>query len=469
MSFYEMLETDGSIRDCYSQVQKWVEETGIAGLNRRLEEAEAIFRRIGITFAVYGEGGDPERLIPFDLLPRIFTAREWRVLDRGIRQRARALNAFLHDVYHRGEIIRAGIVPADIVYRNSAYKPEMVGFSPPGRVYSHIVGIDIVRTGPQSFEVLEDNCRTPSGVSYMLENREIMARMFPDLFAQGLVAPVDDYPGQLLASLREVAPPACKGDPVVVVLTPGSLNSAYYEHSFLADLMGVELVEPADLFVNDGRVWMKTTHGPKAVDVIYRRIDDEYIDPLTFRPDSLLGVPGLFHVYRSGGVTLCSAPGAGIADDKAVYIYVPEMIRFYLGEKPILNNIQTWQCGKPDECAYVLEHLGELVAKEVHGSGGYGMLIGPKSTTQQVEDYRARILAAPDQFIAQPTLDLSTVPTLGQANIVPRHADFRPFCLVGRQIRLVPGGLTRVALTEGSLVVNSSQGGGVKDSWILQD
>lgn len=469
LTFYEMLEADGSIRDCYSQVQKWVEETGIAGLNRRLEEAEAIFRRIGITFAVYGEGGDPERLIPFDLLPRIFTAKEWRTLDRGIRQRARALNAFLHDVYHRGEIIRAGIVPAEIVYRNSAYKPEMVGFTPPGRVYSHIVGIDIVRTGPQSFEVLEDNCRTPSGVSYMLENREIMTRMFPDLFAQGLVAPVDDYPDQLLASLREVAPPACKGDPVVVVLTPGSLNSAYYEHSFLADLMGVELVEPADLFVNEDRVWMKTTHGPKKVDVIYRRIDDDYIDPLAFRPDSLLGVPGLFHVYRKGGVTLCSAPGAGIADDKAVYIYVPEMIRFYLGEKPILSNIRTWQCGKPDECAYVLEHLDELVAKEVHGSGGYGMLIGPKSTAEQVEAYRARIRSAPDQFIAQPTLDLSTVPTLGQANIAPRHADFRPFCLVGKQLRLVPGGLTRVALTEGSLVVNSSQGGGVKDSWILQD
>jgi uncharacterized circularly permuted ATP-grasp superfamily protein len=468
MAFYEMHGADGTVRDCYAPVRTWVEQTGIGGLNRRLEEAEAIFRRIGITFAVYGEGGDPERLIPFDLLPRIFTALEWRLLDSGIRQRAKALNAFLHDVYHRGEIIRAGIVPADIVYRNKAYKPEMAGFTPPGRVYSHIVGIDIVRTAIDEFQVLEDNCRTPSGVSYMLENREIMTRMFPDLFGSGLVAPVDNYADQLLSTLKEVAPPACTGEPVVVVLTPGSLNSAYYEHSFLADLMGVELVEPVDLFVADDRVWMKTTHGPRKVDVIYRRIDDDFLDPLAFRPDSMLGVPGLFHVYRRGGVTLCSAPGAGIADDKAVYVYVPEMIRFYLGEAPILPNIQTWQCARPDECAHVLAHLAELVAKEVHGSGGYGMLIGPKATAAEVAAYAERIRANPADFIAQPTLDLSTVPTLGPAGIVQRHADFRPFCLVGREIRLVPGGLTRVALTEGSLVVNSSQGGGVKDSWVLQ-
>lgn len=469
MPFYEMLDRQGAVRDCYAEVQNWVEQTGIAGLNRRLEEAEAIFRRIGITFAVYGEGGDPERLIPFDLLPRIFTALEWRSLDRGIKQRARALNAFLHDVYHRGEIVKAGVIPAELVYKNSAYKPEMIGFSPPGRVYSHIVGIDIVRVGPDSFQVLEDNCRTPSGVSYMLENREIMTRMFPDLFGQGLVAPVDHYPDQLRQSLKEVAPPACKGDPVVVVLTPGSLNSAYYEHSFLADLMGVELVEPADLFVDEGRVWMKTTSGPKVVDVIYRRIDDDYIDPLAFRPDSMLGIPGIFNVYRNGGVTLCSAPGAGIADDKAIYVYVPAMISFYLGEQPMLENIPTWWCAKPDECAYVLEHLHELVAKEVHGSGGYGMLIGPQATREQVARYAERIRANPSEFIAQPTLELSTVPTLGEAAIVERHADFRPFCLVGKQMRLVPGGLTRVALTEGSLVVNSSQGGGVKDTWILQD
>ncbi len=468
MPFYEMLDEAGGVRDCYAPVQQWVDETGIAGLNRRLEEAEAIFRRIGITFAVYGEGGDPERLIPFDLLPRIFTALEWQRLDAGIRQRARALNAFIHDVYHRGEIIRAGIVPADIVYNNEAYRPEMAGFTPPGRVYSHIVGIDIVRVGPGSFQVLEDNCRTPSGVSYMLENRDIMARMFPELLAQGIVQPVDQYPDLLLKSLKEVAPPGCPGEPTVVVLTPGSLNSAYYEHSFLADLMGVELVEPADLFVDEGFVFMKTTHGPKRVDVIYRRIDDDYLDPLAFRPDSMLGVPGIFNAYRGGGVTLCSAPGAGIADDKAIYTYVPDMIRFYLGETAILENIQTWQCARPDECAYVLEHLHELVAKEVHGSGGYGMLIGPKSTKDEVAAYAERIKANPAEFIAQPTLDLSTSPTLGPASIVGRHVDFRPYCLVGKEVRLVPGGLTRVALTEGSLVVNSSQGGGVKDTWVLR-
>ncbi len=469
MSFFEMHDPAGSVRDCYAEVQRWIDDTGVTGLHRRLDEAEAIFRRIGITFAVYGEGGDPERLIPFDLLPRIFSRMEWQRLDQGIRQRAQALNAFLYDVYHRGEILRAGLIPQDLVYQNEAFRPEMIGFDPPGRVYSHIVGIDIVRTGPDRFEVLEDNCRTPSGVSYMLENREIMTRMFPDLFSRGKVTPVDNYPAQLLRTLKEVAPPACSGDPVVVLLTPGSLNSAYYEHSYLADLMGIELVEPVDLFVEDGRVWKKTTAGPKAVDVIYRRIDDDYLDPLAFRPDSLLGVPGLFHAYRSGGVTLCSAPGAGIADDKAIYVYVPEMIRFYLGEEPILANIPTWQCGTKDGLAYVLEHLSELVAKEVHGSGGYGMLIGPKSTAAEIAAYADRIRANPSGFIAQPTLDLSTVPTLGEAGVVRRHADFRPYCLVGKRMRLVAGGLTRVALTEGSLVVNSSQGGGVKDTWVLRD
>jgi len=467
MGFFEMHDPVGAIRSCYAEVQRWIEETGIEGLHLRLDEAETIFRRIGITFAVYGEGGDPERLIPFDLLPRIFNRQEWRVLDQGIRQRAQALNAFLHDVYHRGEIIRAGRIPQDLVYQNPAFRPEMVGFDPPGRVYSHIVGIDIVRTGPDAFQVLEDNCRTPSGVSYMLENREIMTRMFPGLFSRVKVLPVDTYPSQLLSSLKEVAPPACKGDPEVVLLTPGALNSAYYEHSFLADLMGIELVEPGDLMVEDGRVWMNTTAGPKVVDVIYRRIDDDYLDPLAFRADSLLGVPGLFHAYRSGGVTLCSAPGAGIADDKAIYVYVPEMIRFYLGEEPILDNIPTWQCGTPGGLDHVLTHLPELVAKEVHGSGGYGMLIGPQASRAELAAYAERIRANPAGFIAQPTLALSTVPTLGPAGVVGRHADFRPYCLVGRTMRLVPGGLTRVALTEGSLVVNSSQGGGVKDTWVI--
>lgn len=466
--FNEMEDTSGS-RAPYRRIADWIHETGTELLGQRREEAEAIFRKIGITFAVYGEGGDPERLIPFDLIPRAFSAQEWSILDRGIRQRARALNAFLYDIYHRGEIIKAGIVPADLVYRNSAYLPQMVGFDPPGRVYSHIVGIDIVRTGPDSFQVLEDNCRTPSGVSYMLENREIMARMFPEIFSGGPIKPVDHYPDELLRTLKELAPATCKGEATVVVLTPGSLNSAYYEHSFLADLMGVELVEPQDLFVNDAKVWMRTTRGPKQVDVVYRRIDDDYIDPLTFRPDSMLGIPGIFDAYRAGAVNICSAPGAGVADDKAIYIYVPEMIRFYIGEEPVLENIPTYQCGLPDECEYVLGNLRDLVVKEVHGSGGYGMLIGPKSSKAEIAAYRKRILEKPADFIAQPTLDLSTAPTLDGNDLCGRHVDFRPFCLVGKNIRLVPGGLTRVALTEGSLVVNSSQGGGVKDTWVLQE
>ncbi len=467
--FDEMERGDETVRTPYSRVSEWINRSGLDLLRRRSAEAEAIFRRIGITFAVYGEGGDPERLIPFDLIPRVFSAMEWRQLSRGIEQRAKALNAFLYDIYHRGEIIHAGVVPADLVYRNAAFQPGMIGVEPPGRVYSHIVGIDIVRTDEGSFQVLEDNCRTPSGVSYMLENREIMMRMFPDLFAGGGVLPVDDYSDELEATLEEVAPPACKGQPKVVLLTPGAFNSAYYEHSFLADLMGVELVEPQDLFVDEGRVWMRTARGSEGLDVIYKRIDDDFIDPLAFRPDSMLGVPGLFNVYRSGGVTLASAPGAVVADDKSVYVYVPEIIRFYLGETPILENVPTWSCGKPEDCAHVLGQLDELVVKEVHGSGGYGMLIGPKSTAEERDAYAQRIRANPGEFIAQPTLELSTVPALGPQGIVPRHVDFRPFCLVGKRIRLVPVGLTRVALREGSLVVNSSQGGGVKDTWVLED
>ena len=464
----EMFGPDGAVHPAYARIAEWLDRTGPEMLRQRSAEAEAIFRRIGITFAVYGEGGDPERLIPFDLIPRAFSAAEWRHLDRGIRQRARALNAFLYDVYHRGEILKAGRIPETLVYRNPAFQPAMVGVEPPGRVYSHIVGIDIVRT-PDGFQVLEDNCRTPSGVSYMLENREIMMRMLPGLFAGGGVAPVDRYPEDLLATLEEAAPPACTGAPTVVILTPGAFNSAYYEHSFLADLMGVELVEPRDLFVEDGLCWMRTTRGPRRVDVIYRRIDDDFLDPLSFRPDSMLGVPGLFTVYRAGGVTLCSAPGAGVADDKAIYCFVPEMIRFYLGEEPLLDNVPTWRCAEPEQCAEVLDRLDELVVKEVHSSGGYGMLIGPRATREQRAAFAERLRAAPETYIAQPTLSLSAVPTLGQRGVAPRHVDFRPFCLVGRQIRLAPGGLTRVALAEGSLVVNSSQGGGVKDTWVLSE
>ena len=467
-TFNEMYLGD-AVREPYARLEDWMKAMPAAMRVQKQAEAEALFRRIGITFAVYGEGGDPDRLIPFDMFPRVFTAAEWSRLERGIKQRARALNAFLVDVYGRGEIVRAGRIPADLIYRNAAYEKSVVGFVPPKGVYSHIVGVDIVRTGPSDFFVLEDNCRTPSGVSYMLESREMMMRMFPDLFRENRIEPVDRYHELLRRTLVSVAPVKCDRDPTVVILTPGHYNSAYYEHSFLADLMGVELVEGQDLFVEGAFCYMRTTEGPKRVDVIYRRLDDAFIDPLCFRPDSMLGVPGLMDVYRSGGVSICSAPGAGVADDKAVYTYVPEMVRFYLGEEPILQNVPTWQCHKADDLKYVLDHLSELVVKEVHGSGGYGMLIGPKCTKAEVEAFRGKIVADPGNYIAQPTLALSATPTFVEEGVAPRHVDLRPYCLVGERIELVPGGLTRVALKEGSLVVNSSQGGGVKDTWVLAE
>ncbi len=468
-TYFNEMFLGNKVREPYRGLKDWMATMPAELRQMKQAEAEDLFRRIGITFAVYGEGGDPDRLIPFDMFPRVFSAQEWFKLERGIKQRARALNAFLVDVYGRGEIVRAGRIPAHLVYQNEAYEKAVVGFVPPKGVYSHIVGIDLVRTGPDEFFVLEDNCRTPSGVSYMLENREIMMRMFPDLFRENRIEPVDSYPELLRHTLASVAPSKCNGDPTIAILTPGHFNSAYYEHSFLADLMGVELVEGQDLFVEGEFVYMRTTEGPKRLDVIYRRIDDAFIDPLCFRPDSMLGVPGLMDVYRSGGVSICSAPGAGVADDKAVYTFVPEMIRFYLGEEPILNNVPTWQCGKADDCKYVLDHLNELVVKEVHGSGGYGMLVGPKATKEMVETFRAKITSHPENYIAQPTLALSTTPTFVEEGVAPRHVDLRPYCLVGERIELVPGGLTRVALTEGSLVVNSSQGGGVKDTWVLAE
>lgn len=464
--FNEMYE-QGQVRAPYQGLEAWAREMpeDLRGLKQT--EAETLFRRIGITFAVYGEGGSPDRLIPFDMFPRVFSAEEWGRLERGIKQRARALNAFLADVYNRGEIVRAGRIPANLVYQNEAYEIAVTGFTPPQGVFSHIVGIDLVRTGPDEFYVLEDNCRTPSGVSYMLENREIMMRMFPQLFRENRIAPVEGYPAQLKRTLASVAPKKCEGEPKVVILTPGHFNSAYYEHSFLADMMGVELVEGQDLFVEGDFCWMRTTEGPQRVDVIYRRLDDAFIDPLCFRPDSMLGVPGLMNVYRSGGVSICSAPGAGVADDKAIYTFVPDMVRFYLGEEPILKNVPTWQCAKADECRYVLEKLPELVVKEVHGSGGYGMLVGPRASQAEIDLFRDKIRERPENYIAQPTLALSTCPTFVEEGIAPRHVDLRPYCLVGQEVSLMPGGLTRVALQEGSLVVNSSQGGGVKDTWVM--
>jgi uncharacterized circularly permuted ATP-grasp superfamily protein len=438
-------------------------------MRAKQQEADAMFRRLGITFAVYGGEEANERLIPFDLIPRIISAAEWRLLERGIEQRVRALNAFLYDIYHRQEILRAGRVPAGLVNGNAAFLPEMAGFDPPRRVYAHVVGTDIVRTGDDGFFVLEDNLRTPSGVSYMLENREAMMHLFPELFAAHRVAPVERYPELLRQTLESIAPAGCDGDPRIAVLTPGIYNSAFFEHAFLADQMGVELVQGSDLVAEDGALWMRTIRGRERVDVLYRRVDDAFLDPLNFRPDSMLGVPGLFDLYRAGRVSIANAPGTGIADDKAIYAYVPDIIQFYTGEKPILHNVRTWRCGEPEACAHVLANLAELVVKEVHGSGGYGMLIGPRSTRRQRAEFALRIRADPGNYIAQPTLALSTCPAFAAAGVAPRHVDLRPYVLVGERIQVTPGGLTRVALKRGSLVVNSSQGGGTKDTWVLED
>ncbi|HRH15762.1 MAG TPA: circularly permuted type 2 ATP-grasp protein, partial [Azonexus sp.] len=420
-------------------------------------------------FAVYGEEAGKERLIPFDIIPRIIPGTEWRVLEAGLRQRVTALNMFLHDVYHDQKILKAGIVPAGQVLNNAQFRPVMQGVDVPGGIYAHIAGVDIVRAGAGEFYVLEDNLRVPSGVSYMLEDRKMMMRLFPELFAKHKVAPVQHYPDMLLEKLRAVSPKGVN-NPTVVVLTPGAYNSAYFEHTFLAQQMGVELVEGRDLFVKDDEVFMRTTQGPQRVDVIYRRIDDDFLDPLAFRADSALGVPGIMKAYQAGNVTLANAIGTGVADDKSIYPYVPDMIRFYLDEEPKLNNVPTWMCRKPDDLAYVLDHLAELVVKEVHGSGGYGMLVGPAASKAEIERFHQLLVARPDGYIAQPTLALSNCPTFVEQGIAPRHLDLRPFVLSsGECVNMVPGGLTRVALTEGSLVVNSSQGGGTKDTWILED
>jgi uncharacterized circularly permuted ATP-grasp superfamily protein len=468
-AFDEMFREDGSVRSAYAGVAAWIDGSSRDERRLKAREAELLFRRIGITFSVYTEGGDPERLIPFDIIPRVLDSSDWRLLERGLTQRVRALNAFLADAYNGCEIVRSGRIPARLVLANESFKPEMQGFTPPAGVYTHVAGIDVVRTGATEFTVLEDNCRTPSGVSYMLENREAMLRLLSDLMGRHRVAPVSRYPEHLLETLRECAPPACQDEPTVAVLTPGQYNSAYFEHSFLADEMGVELVEGADLFIDDGYVYMRMAEGPKRVDVIYRRIDDDFLDPLTFRAESVLGVPGLVAAYRAGTVTLANAAGTGIADDKGIYPFVPEMIRFYLGEAPILSNVPTWRCAEEEHLRYVLDHLDELVVKETHGSGGYGMLIGPTATKAERERFAAKIRAWPAGYIAQPTLALSTCPTMVDEGIAPRHVDLRPFVLCGKSTRLVPGGLTRVALREGSLVVNSSQGGGTKDTWVLED
>jgi uncharacterized circularly permuted ATP-grasp superfamily protein len=482
--FDEMHATPSGVRPHYQRYSAWLAQQSGDVMRARRAEAELIFRRVGITFAVYGGQGDgqdsdtdagnggTERLIPFDLIPRIIPAHEWASLERGLMQRVTALNRFVHDVYHGQEIMRAGIIPADQILRNAQFRPEMAGIKVPGDIYSHIAGIDLVRAadaqGNGEYYVLEDNLRVPSGVSYMLENRKMMMRLFPDLFAQNKVAPVAHYADMLLDTLRSVAP-ATTAEPTVVLLTPGILNSAYFEHAFLAQQMGIELVEGQDLIVKDRFVYMHTTRGPQRVDVIYRRLDDDFLDPSVHHAGSKLGCAGLLEAYKAGHVTICNAPGTGVADDKSIYPYVPQMIEFYLGEKPILNNVPTYQCRKQDDLKYTLDHLKDLVVKEVHGAGGYGMLVGPASTAKEIEDFSRALLANPSNYIAQPTLSLSTCPTYVDSGIAPRHIDLRPFVLSGKTVQIVPGGLTRVALKEGSLVVNSSQGGGTKDTWVLEN
>ncbi|WP_336987030.1 circularly permuted type 2 ATP-grasp protein [Altererythrobacter aquiaggeris] len=460
----------GDVREPYAGYCEWLHKQAPKYLERKQRDADHEFRRTGITFNVYGEDDAEERLIPFDQVPRIISGQEWRRVSKGIEQRVRALNAFMHDLYHRQEIIRSGRLPQRLFRDNVAWLPHMVGFTPPGGVYTHIVGIDLVRTGPDEFMVLEDNARTPSGVSYMLENRETMMAMFPELFTQVQVAPVANYPRRLASSLAACAPPAAGDKAVVAVLTPGIFNSAYFEHAFLADQMGAELVEGSDLRVIDGRVAMRTTRGYEPIDVIYRRVDDDYLDPLTFRHDSILGIPGIMDVYRAGGITIANAPGTGISDDKAIYSFMPEIVEFYTGEKPLLPNVETFRCADADSLKYVLDNLEELVVKEVHGSGGYGMLIGPTSSKKEISEFRHKLENNPENYIAQPTLALSTVPIYQKKGLAPRHVDLRPFVLVSPDsIDITPGGLTRVAMKEGSLVVNSSQGGGTKDTWVLDD
>ena len=462
----EMCDADGSVRPHYRAFSDWVKRTGDDQLAQKREEAERAFHRIGITFAVYGETSGTERLIPFDIVPRIIPAAEWRTLERGLKQRVQALNLFLHDIYHEQSILKAGVVPAERVLANSQYRREMQGIDVPGGIYAHVAGVDLVRAGEGAYYVLEDNLRVPSGVSYMLENRRMMMRLFPELFAGQSIKPVEHYPDLLLENLRGLAP-AGEERPEVAVLTPGAYNSAYFEHAFLAQQMGVELVEGQDLFVQNDILYMRTTRGLKRIHVLYRRVDDDFLDPRAFRSDSMLGVPGLFAAYRAGRVTLANAIGTGVADDKSIYPFVPEMIRFYLTEEPILNNVPTWQLSREDDLRYCLDHLAELVVKEVHGAGGYGMLVGPAASLAEREAFRGRIVAQPEKYIAQPTLSLSTCPTFTDAGLAPRHIDLRPYVLSGKTVSLVPGGLTRVALREGSLVVNSSQGGGTKDTWVM--
>ncbi len=436
-----------------------------AEFERRMARANATFQQLGITFTVYGDSRGAERLIPFDPIPRVIPGPEWATIEAGIRQRIRALNLFLHDVYHERRVLADGVIPTALVLGGAGYQRHMAGVDVPRGIYTHISGIDVIRDVDGRLLVLEDNVRTPSGISYVLENRDVTTRIMPDLFAGTTVRPVTHYPELLLSTLRHVAPAGAR-DPVIVILTPGVFNSAYFEHSFLARRMGVPLVEGRDLTVRDGRVYMRTTRGQERVDVIYRRIDDDILDPLAFRTDSILGVPGLFFAYRSGNVTLVNAIGNGIADDKVIYRFVPDLIRYYLGEEPVLGQVETYLPLVPEDMHFIEQHAGDLVFKSANESGGYGMLIGPQSTRDQRDSYLARMRANPRGYLAQRTISLSRAPCWVDGGIEGRHVDLRPFALYGEDVVLIPGGLTRVALTRGSLVVNSSQGGGTKDTWV---
>lgn len=469
-AFDEMFDAQGQVRPAYGPLYQRLIELSAAELRTRQRYADLTFLNQGITFTVYGDGEGTERIFPYDLLPRIVTASEWATIEAGLKQRITALNHFLYDLYHEGRIFASGIIPRELVYTCQHYRREMRQVTVANRIYTSVVGTDLIRLPSGEFAVLEDNLRVPSGVSYMLTNRSVMKRAFPRLFANVGVRPIDHYGQALLTTLRALAP-LNRPEPTIAILTPGVFNSAYFEHTFLARQMGVELVEGRDLIVHNNIVYMRTTAGLRRVDVIYRRVDDDFIDPLAFRKDSILGSAGLFNAYRSGNVGFANAIGTGVADDKAVYAYVPEIIKYYLGEDAILPNIETYRCADPSQRTYVLEHLDTLVVKAVGESGGYGMLIGPHSTASEREQFRARILANPRNYIAQPTIALSRAPCFIDGQVQPRHVDLRPYILnAGNdQITIVPGGLTRVALVQGSLVVNSSQGGGSKDTWVLFD
>jgi uncharacterized circularly permuted ATP-grasp superfamily protein len=466
--FDEMFGANAQPRAAAHALSQFIDTLPDGELQRRQQSAERVLLHMGITFNVYGDSAGTERIFPFDLVPRIVAAAEWAVIERGLKQRIRALNLFIDDIYHGQRIIKDGVVPADIIRTAASFRRQCVDVEPPHGIWCHITGTDLVRHRDGQIYVLEDNLRCPSGVSYVLQNRLVIKRTFPQVFESSRIRPVDDYPSRLRDMLEFLSPPGVEA-PRVVVLTPGVYNSAYFEHSFLAQQMGVELVEGRDLVAADGNVWMRTTKGFERVDVIYRRVDDDFMDPKVFRSDSVLGVPGLMDVYKAGRVALANAPGTGIADDKVVYAFVPKIVKYYLGEDIILPNVPTYVCADDKERAHVLAHLPELVVKAANESGGYGMLVGPYSTKAEQEEFARRIEATPRNYIAQPTLSLSRVPTIVDGRFKGRHVDLRPYILYGEDIFVLPGGLTRVALKEGSLVVNSSQGGGSKDTWVLAD